>query len=73
MESFKNTMDENIKTYIEMRGAQWSQIMMMPYQFFIDDLSWKIKLEDDKRRNVEKAQRASSDQAFQALKNKNRG
>ena len=44
----------------------------MPYDFFISDLKWKIKLEDDKRKRLDEQSKKSADKAHQALANKNR-
>ena len=44
----------------------------MPYQFFMDDLKWKIDLEEEKKKKIEVQQRKSSDQSYKALKNRNK-
>lgn len=69
---FKSTLEENIKTYIELRRSSWSEVMCMPYDFFISDLKWKIKLEDEKRKRLEEHSKQSSDKAHKALVNKNK-
>ena len=46
--------------------------MCMPYDFFISDLKWKIKLEDEKRKRLEEHSKQSSDKAHKALVNKNK-
>lgn len=42
--------------------------MMMPYKFFLEDLKWKIDLEDEKRKQMEKAQRMTADKSYNALR-----
>jgi hypothetical protein len=71
-EQFEKSFHENIRAYMEMRNAQWVDIMMMPYQFFIDDLKWKIDLEDTKRKQMESLQKMSGDKAMNALQQRNK-
>ncbi len=70
MSGYKRTMDENIRTYMELRSVSWSEIMSMPYLFFMDDLKWKIKFEDDKRKRIKEQQASSKDKAYRALQHK---
>ena len=42
---------------MELMTQQWDNIMLMPYQFFIDTLKWKIDLEDEKRKKMEEQAR----------------
>jgi len=45
---------------MELTGQPWESIMMMPYNFFISSLKWKIKLEDEKRKKLEEKSTKSS-------------
>ena len=47
--------------------------MCMPYQFFNDDLKWKIELEEEKRKRIEDQNKSSKDKSTKALKSKQRG
>ena len=38
---------------MELRSTTWAEVMSMPYEFFIDDLKWKSKLESDKSKRIE--------------------
>jgi len=52
---------------MELRRSSWNDVVMMPYQFFMDDLKWKIDLEEEKRKRLEEKQRSSGDKAYKAL------
>lgn len=56
---------------MELRGVSWSEVMIMPYHFFIGDLKWKVDLEEEKRKKMEESHRASRDKAHRELKAKN--
>jgi hypothetical protein len=64
IEKFKKSTDENVRTLMELMKLPWIDIMLMPYQFFIDTLKWKIDLEDEKRKKLEERSKS-------ALKTKN--
>jgi len=49
---FRDTLDENVRSFMELMHQSWSSIMFMPYKFFIDTLKWKIDLEDEKRKQM---------------------
>jgi hypothetical protein len=71
VERFKKINDDNIKTYIEMRGASYIDVMLMPYPFFVDDLKWKLELEEKKRKEIEDQQRKNKEDSYNKLKRKN--
>lgn len=49
---FRETMDENIRSLMELMHQDWGTIMFMPYRFFVDTLKWKIELEEEKRNKL---------------------
>ena len=65
-------MDANVHNYMELRGSSWAEVMVMPYNFFIEDLKWKSELEEEKRRKIKDMREASSSRAHKRLKQKNR-
>ena len=52
VDKFKESLDENIRSLMELMHQDWGSIMFMPYKFFIDTLRWKIDLEDEKRKQM---------------------
>jgi len=44
---------------MELMREPYTSIMLMPYTFFIDTLTWKIDLEDEKRKKMEEKTKGS--------------
>jgi hypothetical protein len=65
IENFKRTINENVRSFMELMHQQWDTIMWMPYKFFMDSLKWKIDLEDEKRRVVEGSAKGRSSKGFE--------
>ena len=40
-------------TLTELTSQPWDTIMLMPYGYFIDNLKWKVELEEEKQKKVE--------------------
>lgn len=53
IESYQKSIDENVRSLMEMMNVSWDNIMFMPYKFFLDTLKWKIDLEEEKKRRME--------------------
>lgn len=51
-ESFRKSLNENIRSLMELMHVPWSDIMEMNYTFFIDTLKWKIELEKEKKKQI---------------------
>jgi len=53
IERYQKSIDENIRSMMEMMNVAWDTIMYMPYKFFMDTLKWKIDLEEEKKNKME--------------------
>jgi hypothetical protein len=49
----KKSLDENVRTLMELMKLDYLSIMFMPYSFFIGTIKWKIDLEDERRKKME--------------------
>lgn len=38
---------------MELMKQEWTTIMLMPYQYFLETLKWKVDLEEEKRKKME--------------------
>jgi len=52
VDNFRKSLDENIRSLMELMDQSWDSIMFMPYKFFVDTLKWKINLEDEKAKQM---------------------
>jgi len=42
---------------MELMKQDYTDIMIMPYKFFIDTIKWKFDLEEEKRKKMEESTR----------------
>jgi len=55
IEHAKKSIDENIRTLMEMMKIDYLSIMFMPYTFFIETIKWKVDLEEERRKKMEES------------------
>jgi len=56
-ERFQKNLEENIRSMMELMKQDYTDIMIMPYKFFIDTIKWKFDLEEEKRKKMEESTR----------------
>lgn len=57
IEEFSHNHYNSVRSLCELMGEPWFSVQLMPYQYFVETIKWKVDLEEQKKKMMDERNR----------------